>query len=53
MMMLDRLGLLDLRPRNRAAGRPTDIRTNPRHLLFKVLTSWTLRQALDDFDRVF
>ncbi|QVI25759.1 metal ABC transporter substrate-binding protein [Mycolicibacterium neoaurum] len=53
LMMLDRLGLLDCRPDEGQLATTTDVRANPRRLVFKELTSWTMASALDDFDAVF
>ncbi|WP_304116823.1 MetQ/NlpA family ABC transporter substrate-binding protein [Mycolicibacterium bacteremicum] len=53
LMMLDRLGLLDCSPDVDRLATTTDVRANPRRLVFKELTSWTMASALDDFDAVF
>ena len=51
LMMLDQLGLIDCAPQ--ALATVTDVRSNPRRLVFKELTSWLLGGVRDDFDVVF
>lgn len=53
LVMLDDLGLIEcVRARHRLVNL-TDVRVNPRSLIFKELTSWTLGGVRDDFDVVF
>ena len=51
LMMLDQLGLIDCAPQ--ALATVTDVRSNPRRLVFKELTSWLLGGVRDNFDVVF
>ncbi|WP_395311535.1 MetQ/NlpA family ABC transporter substrate-binding protein [Mycobacterium sp. AMU20-3851] len=53
LRMLDRLGMIGCAPVPGQLAGTADIRANPRRLVFKELTSWTLNSALDDFDAVF
>ncbi len=53
LRMLDRLGVIECTGPLGSLITTTDVRANPRCLLFKELTSWTLNSALDDFDAVF
>jgi D-methionine transport system substrate-binding protein len=53
LMMLDRLGVIECAPRRRSLAELTDVRANPRRLVFKELTSWLLGDVRDDFDVVF
>lgn len=53
LRMLDRLGVIGCTPAPGHLSATADVRANPRRLVFKELTSWTLHTALDDFDAVF
>jgi len=53
LRILDELGLIECTPAPGLLATTADVRANPRRLLFKELTSWTLNSALDDFDAVF
>ena len=53
LMMLDRLGLIDCAPVRRSLATVADVRSNPRRLVFKELTSWLLGGVREDFDVVF
>lgn len=53
LRMLDGLGLIECAAEPGALARVGDVRANPRRLVFKELTSWTLPSARDDFDVVF
>ena len=51
--MLDQLGLIECAPVCQALATVTDVRSNPRRLVFKEFTSWLLGGVRDDFDVVF
>jgi D-methionine transport system substrate-binding protein len=53
LMMLDRLGLVQCVPARRSLAVVGDVRSNPRRLVFKELTSWLLGGVREDFDVVF
>jgi D-methionine transport system substrate-binding protein len=53
LMMLEALGLIDCAPARRGLATVADVRSNPRRLLFKELTSWLLGGVREDFDVVF
>jgi len=53
LMMLDRLGLIECAPARRCLATVGDVRSNPRRLVFKELTSWLLGGVRADFDVVF
>lgn len=53
LMMLDRLGLVACMPARRSLATVGDIRSNPRRLVFKEMTSWLLGGVREDFDVVF
>jgi D-methionine transport system substrate-binding protein len=53
LVMLDQLGLIECAPARRSLATVSDVRCNPRRLLFKELTSWLLGDAREDFDVVF
>jgi D-methionine transport system substrate-binding protein len=50
---LDRLGLIECAPARRRLATVGDVRSNPRRLVFKELTSWLLGGVREDFDVVF
>lgn len=52
LMMLEQLALIELAPRHTLAS-VSDVRTNPRELLFKEFTSWHLAGVRRDVDVVF
>ncbi|OBK73893.1 MetQ/NlpA family ABC transporter substrate-binding protein [Mycobacterium sp. 1164985.4] len=53
LVMLDDLGLIECVRARKGLVDLTDIRANPRRLIFKKLTSWTLGGLRKDFDVVF
>jgi D-methionine transport system substrate-binding protein len=53
LVMLHDLGLIDCAPGQRELATVAAIRANPRHLVFKELTSWLLGDVREDFDAVF
>lgn len=53
LMMLDQLGLIECAPSHRSLATVGDVRSNPRRLVFKELTSWLLGGVREDFDVVF
>nr|WP_225951707.1 MetQ/NlpA family ABC transporter substrate-binding protein [Mycobacterium sp. OAS707] len=53
LVMLDELGLIECRPADRGLANVGDVRSNPRRLVFKELTSWLLGDVRRDFDVVF
>jgi D-methionine transport system substrate-binding protein len=53
LVMLDELGLIDCRRARRGLASVSDVRSNPRRLVFKELTSWLLGDMREDFDVVF
>ena len=53
LMMLEALGLIDCAPPRRSLATVADVRSNPRRLVFKELTSWLLGGVREDFDVVF
>ena len=53
LVMLDELGLIDCRPADWGLANVGDVRSNPRRLVFKELTSWLLGDVRRDFDVVF
>jgi D-methionine transport system substrate-binding protein len=53
LVMLDQLGLIECAPARRSLATVADIRSNPRRLVFKELTSWLLGDVRADFDVVF
>ncbi|MGX9791963.1 MetQ/NlpA family ABC transporter substrate-binding protein [Mycobacterium sp. MMS18-G62] len=53
LVMLDQLGLIECAPARRCLATVDDIRSNPRRLVFKELTSWLLASVRADFDVVF
>ena len=53
LMMLDRLGVVECAPARRSLATVGDVRSNPRRLVFKELTSWLLGGVREDFDVVF
>jgi D-methionine transport system substrate-binding protein len=53
LTMLHELGLIDCAPGPRELATVAAIRANPRHLVFKELTSWLLGDVREDFDAVF
>lgn len=53
LRMLDGLGLIECAPEAGVLASVHDVRANPRSLVFKELTSWTLPSAREDFDVVF
>lgn len=53
LTMLHDLGLIDCCPAPSELASVADVRANPRHLVFKELTSWLLGDVREDFDAVF
>lgn len=53
LMMLEGLGLIDCAAARRSLATAGDVRSNPRRLVFKELTSWLLGGVREDFDVVF
>lgn len=53
LRMLDQLGLIECVTGAGTLASVADVRANPRGLVFKELTSWTLPSAREDFDVVF
>ncbi len=53
LRMLDGLGLIECVTEAGVLASVHDVRANPRGLVFKELTSWTLPSAREDFDVVF
>lgn len=53
LAMLHALGLIDCPPATGELATVADVRANPRHLVFKELTSWLLGDVREDFDAVF
>lgn len=53
LRLLDGLGLIECRAEPGELATAGDVRANPRGLVFKELTSWTLPAARDQFDVVF
>jgi D-methionine transport system substrate-binding protein len=53
LRMLDGLGLIECAAGAGELASVRDVRANPRGLVFKELTSWTLPSAREDFDVVF
>jgi D-methionine transport system substrate-binding protein len=53
LVMLDQLGLIECAPTRRGLATVGDVRSNPRRLVFKELTSWLLGDLREDFDVVF
>ena len=53
LVMLDELGLIECKPTHRGLATVGDVRSNPRRLVFKELTSWLLGDLREDFDVVF
>jgi D-methionine transport system substrate-binding protein len=53
LVMLEALGLIDCAPGRRSLAGVGDVRSNPRRLVFKELTSWLLGGVREDFDVVF
>ncbi|MCK0174114.1 MetQ/NlpA family ABC transporter substrate-binding protein [Mycolicibacterium sp. F2034L] len=53
LMMLDRLGLIGLATGRRGPATVSDIRANPRDMLFKEFSSWQLAGVRRDVDVVF
>jgi D-methionine transport system substrate-binding protein len=53
LVMLNQLGLIDCAPARRGLVSVGDVRSNPRRLVFKELTSWLLGDVREDFDVVF
>jgi D-methionine transport system substrate-binding protein len=53
LTMLHGLGLIDCRPGPGALATVSDVRANPRNLVFKEQTSWLLGDVREDFDAVF
>ena len=53
LVMLDELGLIECRPLRGGLATVGDVRSNPRRLVFKELTSWLLGGIREDFDVVF
>jgi D-methionine transport system substrate-binding protein len=51
--MLNQLGLIECAPARRGLVSVGDVRSNPRRLVFKELTSWLLGDVREDFDVVF
>ena len=49
LVMLDQLGLIECRPADRGLANVGDVRSNPRRLVFKELTSWLLGDMREDF----
>jgi D-methionine transport system substrate-binding protein len=52
LTMLDRLGVIECTPARRSLATVGDVRSNPRRLVFKELTSWLLGGVREDFDVV-
>jgi len=50
LVMLDELGLIECRPARGGLATAGDVRSNPRRLVFKELTSWLLGDVREDFD---
>jgi D-methionine transport system substrate-binding protein len=53
LAMLDELGLIECTPARECLATVGDVRSNPRGLVFKELTSWLLGDSRGDFDVVF
>lgn len=53
LVMLNQLGLIECAPARRGLVSVGDVRSNPRRLVFKELTSWLLGDVREDFDLVF
>jgi D-methionine transport system substrate-binding protein len=53
LTMLHGLGLIDCTPAPGELAAVSDVRANPRNLVFKELTSWLLGDVREDFDAVF
>jgi D-methionine transport system substrate-binding protein len=53
LTMLHGLGLVDCTPGPGELATVSDVRANPRNLVFKELTSWLLGDVREDFDAVF
>jgi D-methionine transport system substrate-binding protein len=53
LVMLNQLGLIECAPARRGLVSVGDVRSNPRRLVFKELTSWLLDGVREDFDVVF
>jgi D-methionine transport system substrate-binding protein len=50
LVMLDQLGLIECAPARRSLAAVSDVRSNPRRLVFKEMTGWLLGGVRDDFD---
>ena len=53
LVMLGELGLIECAPVGGGLAGVGDVRSNPRRLVFKELTSWLLGDVREDFDVVF